>query len=293
MEKKKLAEELRKAKAAKPESAEVLDPAAMELEENTDLAKAVDQARSKLKEFKAMAVEIRDLVQGGYEECLAKLQQDLEKAQAAKRAANPLKQQLEGAEAHKGRMAKRLEEAKTKLQERQQAVDDANAQLALQKVSVEESETAMANAVAEVASLAAQYASERTETAVVQTTPPQAPSPGFVSITFAEEKWAERERTFAEQLAQLQALVGGATDEGASASEASPSVAGDLASVDELVQDESSWSKVVPGRRKALLRRERDVLANKLRANLGEVSAAVSPFAKKNAAAGHQSQGAG
>ncbi len=295
---KKLREELqqlRKSTAAKTSSAatgngEDADSKPMELEDGAEeLDKAVEKARVRLNAAKDWAEEVRDLVVGGYDGCIAKLQEDLSAAQAARRAANPLKRQLGDAEGHKARMAKKAEVARAKLVERQAEYEEACTQLALQKSVVEEAEAAEASAAAEVATLAAKYASERTDTtgatpngtAVAEGNPP----PGYVSIAFAEEKWLEREKAFAQHIAQTLALAGSSTEGNGTPSEASPSVAGDLGSVEDL-EDDANWNKVASGRRKTLLCRERNILASKVRANLGKVSTGVSPFLKKSPVAG-------
>eukprot|EP00959_Pyramimonas_sp_CCMP1952_P217597 4551019-Pyramimonas_sp.AAC.1 len=72
-------------------------------------------------------------------------------------------------------------------------------------------------------------------------------------------------------MAHLQALVAAQTDGAGAASEGAPSVADDLASLDDFAVDDDQWSKVVgPSKRKALLRRERDVLAGRIRTSLGK-----------------------
>eukprot|EP00972_Heterocapsa_arctica_P028235 4152879-Heterocapsa_arctica.AAC.1 len=82
--------------------------------------------------------------------------------------------------------------------------------------------------------------------------------PGFVSIAFAEEKWAERAVVMAQHMAQLEALVEAAHAEGGGVStEAEPGMA-----LDDIL-DEDKWSKVAPSKRRALLHRERDALAGK------------------------------
>lgn len=60
-------------------------------------------------------------------------------------------------------------------------------------------------------------------------------------------------------------------------SEVSPSVAGDIGSVDQLEEDEA-WGKVGFSKRKAVFRREHDALAHRVRYSLGKVSSAASPF---------------
>ena len=155
-----------------------------------------------------------------------------------------------------------------------------NGKIEKRKEVVRDAEAATAGAVAEVASLAAQFASERK--APTLQVPPQAgadapPPPGFVAVAFAEEKWAEREAAFAKQFAQLQALVDAhsehATTPGTTSVEAEDSSSADF-------EDDEAWGKVEKGKRKALLRKEREILATKVRHSLGKVSTHVSPFKK-------------
>ena len=139
-----------------------------------------------------------------------------------------------------------------------------------------------AKADADVAALAARFALERN---AVPASPANGPSlaephsqapvpPGCVTITFAEEKWAEREAAYALQIAQLQALLP-AVD---AVSEASPSEAGDLELADPL--DDSAWGKVERSKRLKLLGMQKEVLARNVRTKLSHVSVATSPFGK-------------
>ena len=143
-----------------------------------------------------------------------------------------------------------------------------------------EAEAASTKAAAEVAELASQFAQERANTPLA--TSPQAalagesaPGPGFVSVAFAEEKWAEREAAFAMQIAQLQALVTASAD-GAAASEPGDTEAGDHLSL----EDDEVWNKVERGQRRTLVRKEKEVLAKKLRTGLGKMPSISSPFKK-------------
>eukprot|EP00972_Heterocapsa_arctica_P025890 3810443-Heterocapsa_arctica.AAC.1 len=64
------------------------------------------------------------------------------------------------------------------------------------------------------------------------------PPPGFVSIAFAEEKWAEREGIMAQTMAQLQALLEAAQADGeAATTEVDPGMGM------EDILDEGKWSK--------------------------------------------------
>jgi len=274
---KKLKEEL--AEARKPSATTAV--AAMEVErdgaDSAELDTAISKARDKLRKVKEIPEEVRDFVAGGYDACVSKLQDELAQAQAARRAANPLKQRLESAELHKTRMEKRLAEAKASVQRREADLVELNRLIDADKAAVVEAESAAAKAGAEVASLAAQFASERSamSSALAESAPERVPA-GCISVSFAEEKWAEREAEFQQQVAQLQALVASQA-EGAAGSEATPSEVGDISSVEQLEEDEV-WNKVDRGKRKAILRRERDVLASKVRNGLGKVRTSTCPF---------------
>jgi len=251
--------------------------------EDDELGKAVAAARERLRKVKGTPEELRDLLDGGYEACVAKLQGKLEEAQAAKRAANPLGKQLEGAEAFKVRMDKKLTDARAELAEKEKEVLEAERLRDQQKAAVAEAEAAVARAAQEVSCLAAKYASERTakapDTAAGGTQEAAAP-PGYVSVSFAEEKWREREAAFAQQMDQLKALLD-AQQESTAAPASGASVASDIGSLADL-EDDEKWSKVERSKRGALMRKQRDDLASKLRSKLGGVaSVRPSPFAKK------------
>jgi hypothetical protein len=260
-------------KSAVADVAEAVDVSAP-ASDTGELDAAVARARDKLKSLKELPVELHGLVAGGFEVCCANLQQELAEAQATRRSANPLKKQLEGAEAHKARMDKKVADDKAALQLLHDQLADVQKQMEKRKATLQESEAAAAKAAQEVASLATLFASERTAPATE--VPPACghgqPPPGYVAVAFAEEKWAEREAAFSQQLAQLQALV-------ATSPEPAPSEAEEEDTM-ETVHDDDAWSKVEPAKRKALLGRQRDILAKKVRANLGKVSTIASPVNK-------------
>ena len=72
---KKLNDELEALRKANANNAAMVEPKGngMELDSESELDKAVTRARDKLKKAKDMPEEVRDLVEGGYEQCLAKL----------------------------------------------------------------------------------------------------------------------------------------------------------------------------------------------------------------------------
>jgi len=249
------------------------------------LADAVAAARDKLKEAKAMPVNLRGLLAGSYDDCITKLQDELAAAQAALRAKNPAAKRLEGAESYKTRMEKRLEDAKAAQAKSDAAVVEAQQEANKRKAAVAEAEAAVAKALAEVAELAAKLAAEKaTSPPAVANAPPQgadavaAPPPGYVSVAFAEEKWKEREIAIAARFQELEALLAA----GAGASDGAASVASDVGNVEDL--DDEAWTKLAgkgKAQRAALLRRSRDELAAKVRGKLGSVTTVKSPFFKK------------
>ena len=162
LELKRLREELRKARAGVERSAD-RDAAATAADavDSDDLGAAVQQARDKLKKVQSLPTEVRDLVAGGYDECVARLQHELDAAQAERRAAHPLKKRLESAELHKARMDKKLAESRAALLEQEKQLAALQERMALQRDAVGECEMAVRKATAEVAELATKFASER------------------------------------------------------------------------------------------------------------------------------------
>jgi hypothetical protein len=277
-----------KKKVAAAEAVPAMDVEGMDACDDTiGLDAAISKARSKLKDLEGLSLALRPFIggEGGYDALVAAARSELQQALAERRAANPLKKQLEGAEAHQCKTAKRLTEAKACLQKHECELAEVLKQIDLQKAVVAEAATAAAKADAEVAGLAAKFASERSAAAQVPagaatTEMEPTAAEGFVSIAFADQKWAEREAEFRQQLAQLRTLVEGQGEDGA-ALDASPSDAADLATMEQLDDDDEAWAKVGRGKRKALLHRERDVLASRVRSTIGKVGTPVSPFKKQ------------
>jgi hypothetical protein len=259
------------------------------MDEDDDLNDAVVQARERLKQLKAIPQELHGIVQDGYESCLARLQAELSQAQAAKRANNPLGKQLEGAEAFKARMEKKLSDASKTLEEKLLAQAEAARLVELQKQTVREAEDAVTKAGAEVAALAAKFAAERVTASAVPAgaatgsgglAPPAAlpsagPPAGFVSMAFAEEKWLEREAAIAKEFEQLRALVHG---QDAGGGDGAASTASDIGALEDL--DDTKWSQVEKGKRAGLLRKQKDELALRVRTRLGKVTSVRCPFKK-------------
>jgi len=257
-------------------------------DDDDDLAKAVVAARDKLKHAKAMPECMHNLLGESYEAVITRLQEELAKAQAAVRASNPTGKRLEGAEAYKIRMVKKLDDAKAAQVESDAAVLAAQKLAEQRKAATAEAEAAVAKATQEVADLAALLASEKASGQAAAPGPPSndptaaaPPPPGCVSIAFAEKAWQDRELGFAKQLKDLQDLLDHHAS-GPSVQDGSASVASDLGNVEEL--DDEAWTKVAKSRRAALLRRSSDALASKVRSKLGGGVASVrSPFKKQRA----------
>ena len=78
---------------------------------------------------------------------------------------------------------------------------------------------------------------------------------------------------------QIHAMVAGQNEGAATSSEAAGSVASDTGSVEDL-EDDEVWKKVPQGKRKTLLRKERDALGKRVQSGLGKVSHMSSLFTK-------------
>jgi len=218
---------------------------------------------------------------------LAAAKAKLDAANANRRAANPLKQRLEGAEAHQQKTAKKLSCAKAAMAAKQKELVSLQEAIAVQAAAVDAAAAVLAKADTEVAELASQFAAERSagvdvsaeSQAPAQGQGPTLPDPNWMA--FVEEKWAEREAEFARHIAQLGSLV---ADVGSNAppSEIATTDVADMGSLEGiLVEDDASWSTVEKGKRKALIRLQRDKLAKEVRHSLSKVSAGASPFKKK------------
>ena len=258
------------------------------------LEAAVAEARDELKQMEGFSEFNRSLIID-FPAKLAAAKAKLETATANRRAANPLKQRLEGAEAHQARSAKKLTSAKAALATKQQELVSLQEAIKVQAAAVDTVAAVVAKADAEVAVLAAQLAAERsTAVDAAPGTPVQAlvhaQSPGgddYVSIAEATQMWAEamarinQEREHERE--QLNNLLDDARLQSQAPSEAAPSEANDTGTVDELVDDDEAWNKVEKSKRKAYLDRGRDRLAKDVRSrlcNFTKVSDTSSPFKK-------------
>ena len=271
-----------KAKAAEARGAEATAVCEMVIDDNDEGESTPDQkiqaAQEKLRYAREAPDGMRAAFAIRYDEYIAQLEQELEDAKASKREGKSLKVQLEQAELYQERAAKRAEKARASLQESEQQMDALLQKMELQKAEVETREEQCLAAKATVSALATrmaeQLAVEPPPTAAAEHT--KHPPEGFVSIAFAEEKWAEREAQVAEQIAQLQALVTTyASTQGESLSDVA-NASGDV----ENLEDDEVWNTVERGKRKAVLGKQRDALATKVRTSLAKVSGHASPFKK-------------
>ena len=205
---------------------------------------------------------------------------------ASKRDAKGIDKQLAGAELFKGRMPKNLEEAKVALRACEKEQEEVAARVAKQQKAVAEAEAAMCKATMEVTALAAQCAAEGTGPGEPGVPATAAAPEGFVPCEFASEKWVEREKAFTQELEQLRALVAAQPDPGAPAvgQTADADLGDDPAEVEETQIEDETWTQMPKGGRKALLRKQRDELAAKVRTKLKSVSVASAhtPFLKRH-----------
>ncbi len=174
-----------------------------------ELKTAVADAAKALKDLEGVGPSVQDLIPD-YESVLAAARERLREAQAAKRAANPLKQQLASAKAHRGKMEAQLQAAKDSLEERQVCLMQIQQCVMEDTAKVEELEELSCRAEEDVASLVAQLAEEDVAALPADRPAPSAINLGdYVSRAFAMaefEKWtAERNA----EVAMLQAIIAG------------------------------------------------------------------------------------
>jgi hypothetical protein len=199
--------------------------AAMELDHNgteagaSSLEAAISAARDELKQTQALTGFQKSLVPD-YAAILEAAHAKVEAALVARRAASPLKKQLEGAEGHQQRSSKKVADAKALLETRRKEVADAQAAVQLQEGVLAELDKVLSKADAQVADLAARFALERNapapvETAVAHTADPSGAvvPPGCISIKHAEAVLAEQLALRDAALAQAIAVAEEAPDE--------------------------------------------------------------------------------
>ena len=130
--------ELKKLKAAAAESPPSAADAAMELDHdgtepsNSVLEAAIAAAKDELKQTQGLSDFQKSLVPG-FAATLAAAQAKLEAAMVARRAASPLKKQLEGAEGHQLRSAKKVADATVSLESRRKELEKAQEAVTLQE----------------------------------------------------------------------------------------------------------------------------------------------------------------
>ena len=108
-------------------------------------------------------------------------------------------------------------------------------------------------------------------------------SEGFVSLAMVEAKWKERELEFQRIIEETRALAVSERTHSLAPSEAAASDVADIASLDQVesFEDDEKWIQVARDKRKAVLSRQRDVLATKVSRSLAKVSLIESHFSKK------------
>ena len=173
--------------------------------ESPDLAAEVASARERIVKFKAIPADLHHVITGGYDGQLAALEKALEKAVEAKRSANPVKKQLEDAEAWQERASRRTEAAKKNIAAKEAEMAEFTRQLAEQREELAALEATTAAANEKVALLAALFATERSAKPPAQATSTaqgagapavvSAPATSWVSVEEAEKLWRDREAT--------------------------------------------------------------------------------------------------
>ena len=130
------------------------------------LEAAISAARAGLKQTQALTDFQKSLLPD-YAATLAAAQAKLEAALVARRAASPLKKQLEGAEGHQQRSSKKVADATALLETRRKEAADAQFVVQLQEKALDDLRTVLVKADAQVADLAARFALEYNATAPV------------------------------------------------------------------------------------------------------------------------------
>ena len=216
--------EVRKLKEGRAAAPPPAAQAAMELDHDgtetaaSALEAAISAAREELKQTQAFTDFQKSLVPD-YAATLAAARAKVEAALVARRAASPLKKQLEGAEGHQERSSKKVADAKALLETRRKEVADAQAAVQLQEKVLADFEAVLSKADAQVADLAARFASERNAPAPPEAViahaaaPPGFVVPGCISIQHAEAVLAEQLALRDAALAQAIEVAEEASDE--------------------------------------------------------------------------------
>jgi hypothetical protein len=255
---------------------------------------AISGARDELKQTQSLSDFQKSLLPD-FEAALAAAHAKVEAALVARRAASPLKKQLEGAEGHQQRSAKKVADGKSALELRRKELAEAQAAVLLQEQGLAALEAVLAKADTQVAELAARCASERNAGAAVQVAGEGATqaadgaaanghSEGFVSLAMVEARWKERELEFQRIIEETRALAVSERTHSLAPSQAAASDVADIASLDQVesFEEDEKWIQVARDKRKAVLSRQRDVLATKVSRSPAKVSLIESPFSKKS-----------
>ena len=253
---------------------------------NAALDKRIEEAKAHLAELQATPPFTRSKMPD-FEALLTAATAEVEQAKTARQASKPLQAQFDGAKGYQGRMRKKLDGAKSLLEAQRLQLAELQSAIAQQEATVAESEAICVLADAKVAKLAADIAAGEGATNVSATAtasaapnafvPPEGAGPdwaphGFVSVAFAEAKWAESEQLWQQRVLALLP----AEDE---ASVAAASDLGDLKDVDDPT-DDGVWTKIDRTKRGKLLRKSGDSLARSVRLGITKVSTGHSVFKK-------------
>ena len=193
------------------------------------LKAAISDAVEELQALEKSAPKLRSLFPAGcYDQKIAEAKQKVNKAQADKRAANPIKVRLDGAASYRDKMGKVLTEARSEAEDLQDQLKELQASIAVQAAAIDTAAADLASAEAEVADLAAQYAAEKSQSVAMEASPATlvAPSDDLAlqeavdkAVAASLAKWeqeafrlrevaaaacAERDQILAEALARFQ-----------------------------------------------------------------------------------------
>ena len=133
-------------------------------EQSACLAQDITQARESIKGLKDVPDSAKALWEG-YDAAVEAAQAKLDAALAAKRAANPIKQQFESAQAYQARSKKKWDEQMAKREKLQQQLVELQQRLAEQTAATVEAEKNHTQAAEQTAALGAQFASGVAEAA--------------------------------------------------------------------------------------------------------------------------------
>ena len=251
----------------------------------------IDQARTELQKLQNCDDHVKALIPD-YEGKVAAANAKVDAATAAKRAAHPLKKQMEHADGRRGKLTKKVADAKLAVEARREESQKAQVALQTQEAALAELQEALGKADTEIAELAARLASEHAAAApsapgVGHAHPASGhPAPGdtapvgFISIAEASARWeeaeAEREQINKLLSEQLNKLLSDPRLQLPPADDVSVSELQDLGAIEDLETSDDAWSKVDRAKRKAVLHRSRDKMARDIHAGISGVIKASS-----------------